>query len=174
MTEILDLVLSNGNILIIGLAFIVFVLTNIIKKILPETTRLKTGLIPFMLGILLYSIIGIIFFKQQSFVKIIEQGVSVGGVSTLIYAIGNQIANGGGIKKTLTKILKGVLSNSSLKSIVADIIDGYSEENSHEENYKVILMLLSSNTSMSEEECKTITEIIMKAFSQKDKGDLKL
>jgi hypothetical protein len=50
---------------------------------------------------------------------------------------------------------------------VADIIDGYSEENTHEENAKSILMLLISNTTLSEEECKTITDIIMKAFLNK-------
>lgn len=174
MTEILDTVLSNDNIFIIGLAFVVFVITDIIKKILPSSTRLKTGLIPFLLGILLYSIFAVFLFKEKNVFEILEHGISVGGVATLIYAVGTQIVKDGGIKKTLTQILKGILTNSSLKSIVSDIIDGYSEENTHEENYEVILMLLTSNTSMSEEECKTITEIIMKAFTDKDKGDLKL
>ena len=108
-----------------------------------------------------------IFIDGINFISIIEGGVKVGGTATLVYAICAQAIKNGGIEKTLTKILKGVLTNSPTQNIVADIIDGYSEDKTHEENANVILMLLASNTSMSEEECKTITEIIMKAFLNK-------
>ena len=69
--------------------------------------------------------------------------------------------------KSITKILQGVLTNTPIQSIVSNIIDGYSEENTHEENANSILMLLISNTTLSEEECKVITDIIMKAFLNK-------
>ena len=166
MTEILNLVFTSDTITI-ALAFVVFVITNIIKKVLPSSTKLKTVIIPFMLGVILYSVFGLIFLEQTNPLNLLKKGVEVGGVATLIFALYTQALNNGGIEKTLTKILKGVLTNSPTKNIVADIIDGYSEDKTHEENANIILMLLATNTSMSEEECKTITEIIMKAFLNK-------
>ena len=166
MTEIMSLLL-NSDIQTVALAFIVYILTNVLKKVLPENKKLKTVIIPFILGIILHSIFGLIFLKERSFISLLQGGVEVGGVATLIYAILTQTIKSGGIEKTLTKILKGVLTNSPVKNIVADIIDGYSEENTHEENAKSITMLLVSNTSLTEEECKAITDIIMKAFLNK-------
>ena len=174
MTEILDLVLYSDNIIIIALSLLVFVITDIIKKILPANSNLKTAIIPFLLGIIIYSIFSMLVYKDKDIFVLVKQGISVGGVATLIYATTSQIVKDGGIKKALTQILKGILTNSSLKSIVADIIEGYSEENTHEENYELVYLLLTSNTSLSEEECKTITEIIMKAFTENDKGNIKL
>jgi hypothetical protein len=164
--EIIDLLLNN-DIIKITLAFIVFVLTNIIKKALPQNKTLKTVIIPFILGIIIYAVFGIIFIKGSTALSLLQGGVEIGGMATLIFAIVSQTIKSGSIEKTLTKILKGVLTNSPIKNVVADIIDGYSEENTHEENAKSILMLLISNTTLSEEECKTITDIIMKAFLNK-------
>ncbi len=166
MTEIFNLLL-NSDITKIVVAFIVYILTNILKKVLPENKKLKTVIIPFILGVILYSVYGLIFIKGISFVALLQGGVEVGGVATLIYAIISQTLKSGSIEKTITKILKGVLTNSPIKNIVADIIDGYSEDNTHEQNANSILMLLVSNTSLTEEECKTITDIIMKAFLNK-------
>ena len=166
MTEIINLLLNN-DIIKITLAFVVFVLTNIIKKALPQNKTLKTVIIPFILGMIIYSVFGIIFLKGSTALSLLQGGIEIGGLATLIYAIATQTINSGSIEKTLTKILKGVLTNSPTKNIVADIIDGYSENNTHEENANSILMLLISNTSLSEEECKTITDIIMKAFLNK-------
>ena len=166
MTEIIDLLL-NKDIITIVLAFIVFILTNVIKKVLPENKALKTVIIPFILGVIIYAIFGIIFIKQSTALSLLQGGVEVGGVATLIYAVVAQTLKSGSIEKTLTKILKGVLTNSPIQNIVSNIIDGYSENNTHEENANSILMLLISNTSLSEDECKAITDIIMKAFLTK-------
>ncbi len=166
MTEIMNLLL-NTDIIKIAFALTVYIITHFIKKILPQNKTLKTVIIPFILGIILYSIFGIIFLKGTSALSLIQSGVEIGGMATLIYAIITQTINNGSLEKTLTKILKGVLTNSPTKNIVADIIDGYSENNTHEENANSILMLLISNTSLSEEECKAITDIIMKAFLNK-------
>ena len=166
MTEIIDLLLTN-DIVKIALSFIVFILTDIIKKALPQNKTLKTVIIPFILGIIIYAVFGIIFIKGSTALSLIQGGIEIGGMATLIFAIVTQTVKSGSIEKTLTKILKGVLTNSPIKNVVADIIDGYSEENTHEENANSILMLLISNTSLSEEECMAITEIIMKAFLNK-------
>ncbi len=166
MTEIINLLLNN-DIVKITLAFVVFALTDIIKKALPQSKSIKTVIIPFLLGIIIYFIFGIIFIKGSSPLTLLQGGVEIGGMATLIFAIISQTLKSDNIEKTLTKILKGVLTNSPIKNVVADIIDGYSDKNTHEENANSILMLLISNTSLSEEECKAITDIIMKAFLNK-------
>ena len=166
MTEIINLLLNN-DIITIVLAFIVYFLTDIIKKVLPENKTLKTVIIPFLLGVIIYAVFGILFIKESTALSLLQGGVEIGGMATLIYAVISQTIKSGGIEKTLTKILQGVLTNTPIQSIVSNIIDGYSEENTHEENANSILMLLISNTTLSEEECKVITDIIMKAFLNK-------
>ena len=139
MTEIINLLLNNDIITII-LAFIVYILTDIIKKVLPENKTLKTAIIPFLLGIIIYAIFGILFIKQSTALSLLQGGVEIGGMATLIFAVITQTIKSGSIEKTLTKILKGVLTNSPIQNIVSNIIDGYSEENTHEENANSILI----------------------------------
>ena len=80
--EIIDLLLNN-DIIKITLAFIVFVLTNIIKKALPQNKTLKTVIIPFILGIIIYAVFGIIFIKDSTALSLLQSGIEIGEITAV-------------------------------------------------------------------------------------------
>lgn len=152
---------------ILTLAIITFLLTNIIKKFIPEKLKSKIGLLPFFLGILLSGIYSLIAYKGIDVLSMIKKGVQVGGVATFIYAFIKQLLKKDTLENTLTKILNGILDSSTLKTAVKKILEGYSIENEDEKNTEIISEVIKSSTAFSSEECKTISEIIINSLNNK-------
>ena len=152
---------------ILTLAIITFLLTNIIKKFIPEKLKSKIGLLPFFLGILLSGIYSLIAYKGIDVLSMLKKGVQVGGVATFIYAFIKQLLKKDTLENTLTKILNGILDSSTLKTAVKKILESYSLENEDGKNTEIISEVIKSSTDFSLEECKTISEIILNALNSK-------
>lgn len=152
---------------ILVLALITYFITNIIKHYIPEKYKNKVGLVPFVLGILLSGIYSLIAFKGIDCFTIIKKGIQTGGIATFIYAFIKQLLKKDNLEKTLTDILRGIIDSTTLKSTVAKIVKDYNTESSLEEKSNEICKVITESTNFSEEECKTISEIIVNALNTK-------
>lgn len=152
---------------VLALAFITFILTNIIKKFIPETLKHKIAIIPFVLGIIVSAIFSLIVDKNFDFLFIIKKGVQVGGVSTFIYAFIKQLLKKDTLEKHITKILNGILQGNTLKTAVKAILDSCSKDNEFTLNTDIVSKVIKENTNYSEDACKTISEIIINALNDK-------
>ena len=140
--EILALIKSLNLNLFLN-AFVVFLLTNLIKPIIPKSLKKKICLFPFIIGI------------------------GLGGLATLIYAIFKQMLKGNNLEKNISTILEGIMSSSTLKNVSQSIIKNYSQSKSNEENLQTVSQLIAENTSISESECKAVSGIILKILAKK-------
>ena len=152
---------------VLVLALITYIITNIIKRYIPEKYKNKVCLVPFVLGILFSGIYSIIANEKFVFLTIINKGIQTGGIATFIYAFLKQILKKDNLEKSLTDILRGIIDGSSLKSTVNKIIKNYSSQNTVEEKSSNISKILIENTNFSEEESKSISEIIINALNIK-------
>ncbi len=152
---------------ILTLAILTFILTNVIKKFIPENFKNKVGLLPFVLGILLSGIYSLIAYKGIDILSILKKGVQVGGVATFIYAFIKQLLKKDTLENTITKILNGILDGTTLKTAVKQILDGYSLDGEDSKNAELISEVIKNSTAFSNEECKTISEIIINALNSK-------
>lgn len=152
---------------ILTLAFITFILTNIIKKYVPEKFKDKIGLLPFILGIIISAIYSLIAYKGIDVLSLIKKGVQVGGVSTFIYAFIKQLLKKDSLENHITSILNGILSGNNLKTAVKEILEGYSKDNDFTVNTDIISKVIENCTEYSKDACKTISEIITNALNDK-------
>ena len=74
---------------------------------------------------------------------------------------------GNNLEKSISTLLEGIISSSSLKSVSQSIIQNFSQSKSNDENAKAISNLIAESTSISESECKAITGIILKTLNKK-------
>lgn len=165
--EIKDIlpILKNFNAELLILAFITFLLTQIIKKFIPEKHRNLTSIIPFLLATLLYFAFGYFYKGITDIVALITGGVQSGGLATFFYAIIKQLSKNKDLKSVISDILKGILTYGSTKAVANDIVKNYSTSNTMEENKKIISSTIASSTSISQAECDAITSIIIKAMN---------
>ncbi len=164
--ELLSLI-QNCNVILFLNAFVVFLITNLIKPIIPTSLKKKICLLPFLIGIALSFIYFYFAKKSQNFEEILEKGIQLGGIATLIYAIIKQMLKGNNLEKSISTLLEGIISSSSLKSVSQSIIQNFSQSKSNDENAKAISNLIAESTSISESECKAITGIILKTLNKK-------
>ena len=152
---------------ILALAFITFILTNIIKKFIPETLKHKVAIIPFILGIIVSAIFSLVADKGFDVFSIIKKGVQVGGVSTFIYAFIKQLLKKDTLEKHITNILSGILQGNTLKTAVKEILANYSKDNDFTLNTDIICKVIEDSTNYSKDACKTNSEIIINALNDK-------
>ncbi len=152
---------------ILTLAILTFILTNVLKKFIPDNFQNKVGLIPFILGILLAGIYSLIAYKEFDIFAILKKGVAVGGVATFIYAFIKQILKKDNLEKTITNILYGIVDSTSLKGAVKEILNNYSTDNTEFDNVDIISKIIEKSGKFSLSEAKTISEIIINALNTK-------
>ena len=164
--EILALIKSLNLNLFLN-AFVVFLLTNLIKPIIPKSLKKKICLLPFIIGILLSFVYSYFIKKEQNLMFVLENGIGLGGLATLIYAIIKQMLKGDNLQKNISTILEGIMSSSTLKNVSQSIVKNYSQSKSNEENLQTVSQLIAENTSISESECKAVSGIILKILAKK-------
>ncbi len=152
---------------ILTLAFLTFIITNVIKKFIPDKLENKVGLIPFVLGIIFAGIYSLIVYKSFDLFSVFKKGVAVGGVATFIYAFIKQLLKKDNLEKNITNILYGIIDSGSLKTAVKQIIKNYSSDNTDLDNSDIISSVIQESTNFSKEECNTISDIIINALNNK-------
>ncbi len=152
---------------ILTLSIITYILTNIIKKYIPDKYQSKVGLIPFILGLIISAIYSLIAYKGIDLLSLIKKGVQVGGVATFIYAFIKQLLKKDNLEKHVTNVLNGILQGNTLKTAVKEILEGYSLENDSSKNADIIYEVIKNSTEYSNDICKTISEIILNAIQEK-------
>lgn len=164
--EIKDIlpILKNFNAELLIIAFITYIITEIVKKFLPEKYRNLTSIIPFLLSTLIYGAFGYFYKGLTDILLLLTGGIQTGGLATFIYALLKQIFKNKDVKSVIGDILKGILTYGSAKSVAKDIVKNYSEANTLEDNKKLISSTIASSTSISQAECDAITSIIIKAM----------
>lgn len=164
--ELLSLI-QNCNVILFLNAFVVFLITNLLKPMIPKSLKKKICLLPFVIGVLLSFVYFYFIIKTKNFEKILESGVQLGGIATLIYAIIKQMLKGNNLEKSISNLLEGIINSSALKNVSQNIIQSFSQSKSMEENSKAIFSLIAESTSISENECIAITNIILKTLTKK-------
>ena len=79
--------LQKYSIDVLILSAIITLITNVIKRILPENLSNFKGYIPFVLGIIFYFIYSFFIIGNISVFNVVCRGVQSGGVATLIYLV---------------------------------------------------------------------------------------
>ncbi|MBO5926616.1 MAG: hypothetical protein J6Q38_03555 [Clostridia bacterium] len=159
--------LQKVSVDVIVFALITFIITNVIKKYIPEKYSKLISILPFLLGILFSTIYLLIVNKSLDFLVIIEKGIQTGGFATFIYAFLKQLLKTESLKTTISNVLKGILDGTTIKTAVEKILESYSEDNSLEDNAEVISKIIIENTQFSVEESQAISKIIVNALKTK-------
>ena len=111
--EILE-VLQKFNLETLIFAFVTYLITCVIKKILPYNAKKIIPITPFILGVLEYFAYAYFLTKCTDYLYIFKTGLQIGGVATFYYAIIKQLSKSGNLQSTVSDILKGILKNKSV------------------------------------------------------------
>ncbi len=154
------------EILIIGLLTVT--LTNFTKKLLPDSLKNFKGYLPFLFGVILYALYTLIFLGEINAYTIISKGVQCGGLATLLYAFFKHIlASKGGIKSSVSELLKGIISSKSIKEVVTHICNLFSTQINDDEMLVKIEEILRENTDVKEEVLTAVAKIIKNTITDK-------
>lgn len=128
-------ILQKFSLEIIILAFLICVITFFINKYTPESVKRYSIYYPYILGILFYSLYCLIFSVKVEVNEIINLGITIGGISTIINSFIKSQKNKQDMAENL---LSGIISERDLKTVrqkisqtenleqVAEIISDYS------------------------------------------------
>ena len=166
--EILE-VLQKFNLETLIFAFVTYLITCVIKKILPYNAKKIIPITPFILGVLEYFAYAYFLTKCTDYLYIFKTGLQIGGVATFYYAIIKQLSKSGNLQSTVSDILKGILKNKSVTTVASKILNSYSSKNSDEQNKAKIIEIIAQSTSISQTECEAITGLIFKEISSANK-----
>lgn len=162
--EILSL-LSKFNVETLLLAILVCVFTQTLKKHLPSTLKNLTPLTPFVLGVAVYAGYSFLVLKSLNASLFITKGVQTGGVAVLIYALLKQISRkSSNCKNAVTDILTGFVDESSISGTVNRVIKEYSLNQNGASALKTINKIVSENSNVTEAECVTLSNLIVKTL----------
>lgn len=168
-TEEILQVLQKFNVETLTLAFVTFLLTCAVKKLVPYTAKKVIPIIPFIVGTILYFTYAYLLLKCTNYLYILKKGLQIGGVATFYYAVIKQLSKNGNLKSAVADILKGILKTKPVSTVASKIISSYSTNNSDEQNREKIAEIIAQNTSISQNECQTITGIILKEITNANK-----
>ncbi len=149
------------------IAFIVYILTNILKKFVSSKNNNFIVLMPFVLGVISYFIYSKFILCSFSFDDLFNNGLRTGGIATLYYAIIKQVfSNKSNISKIISNILKGIVSPNSIETTTKNILKELNFGQDNELCSQAIYNIIAGNTSISEQECSALTSIVIKAFEE--------
>lgn len=155
---------------VLVIAGVVSVITGLIKKVIPEKIKSLIGLIPFILGIILYGLYSYFILNLLDVFCVISKGFQCGGVATLYYTFFKQIlSSSGSVKKAVQDVLKGVLSTSAIKDVANLITKNFSHTDSDEETENTVRQILTDNADIPTEVSSAIAKIITVTLSGKKK-----
>lgn len=163
------LILQKFNVETLILAGVTYLLTSVLKKIIPYKNKKIIHIVPFIIGILLFFCYAFFLLNSKDLLFIFKKGLSIGGIATFYYAIVKQLSKNGTLKSTVSDILKGILKSSSVSSVASKIIKKYSSNNSNQQNHEAVSTIIAQNTSISQQECTAITDIILKEMENTTK-----
>ena len=147
------------------IAFIIFILTNIIKKFIPTKSNNVIVLIPFMLGVSFYVIAYYFLLNTCTLQESIKTGLRVGGVSTLYYAIIKQLSSkNSNLSKNISNILKGIVSPATIKKTTETILKQLNLGDDPSKASEAIYNIIANSSSVTENECNALTSIVINAF----------
>ena len=150
------------------IAFIIFILTNILKKVIPSIKNHFVAITPFVLGIIVYLLLGVFVIKTNDLTTSLYYGLRAGGIATLYYAIFKQLfLKNENISTIISNILKGIVSASSISKTTENILKELKLGEDSTVTAKAIYNILAGSTSLSDLECNAVTSLVIKAFTEK-------
>ena len=153
---------------VIILSSIITVLTNLVKKVLPEKLNDFKGYLPFLLGVIFYAVYSVFSPINFSVYFVISRGVQSGGVATLIYAFSKHVSKSkGDVTGAISDVLKGILSSNSISGVAKIISKLFSTQIPEEEMLGKIETILQENTEISGEVLTAVAKLITKTLSDK-------
>ena len=162
-------ILSKFSVEIILLAGLTSVLTGVIKKYLPVSLKNLIHLIPFALGIIIYAGYSFLVLKSLVLVEIIKNGLKIGGVAILIYALIKQLSRkSSNAKNAVEDILKGFVDDASLSGAVTRILKEYDTAKTTNANgasvSKAITKIIAETSKVSEADSLTLGNLVTKTL----------
>ena len=162
--------LQNYGIDVVVLGVAVCLLTGLIKKIVPESLKNFIGLIPFLIGVTLYALYYLIFFKNFSCFETFNKGIQTGAIATLIYAFSKQIKiSGGDIKKSVSDLLTGILSSKTIGEVVKVIKTNFTSSATDEEKIEKINAVLKENQDIPDDVKEVVVKLILQTLIKNKK-----
>lgn len=156
------------EVLLIGI--LVFIITFFLKKIIPESLKNFVGLIPFILGVILYALYSLIFLHEFVFYLILNKGIQSGAIATIIHAFSKQVVtSNGNLKKSVSELLSGILSSKSITEILNAINKQTQSTLTEEEKTKEIEKIILQNTEVPDDVKEVLVKLTMQTLSQEKK-----
>lgn len=163
--------LQKYGVEIIAIGVLVCLLTSLIKKITPKSIKNFIGLMPFILGVLLYALYSI-FLSGVTFYDVFNKGIQTGAVATLIYAFSKQIkVSGSDIKKCVSELLSGILSSKTISEVVKVIKKHCTSNLTEEEQLSKINEILSGYKDIPEDVKDVLAKLVLKTLYQNKKRE---
>ena len=145
-------------------------IVQVLKKFLTEKHKNLTGILPFLIGTLIYFLYSALFLYSFNFYVIFSKGIQAGGIATLFYQFLKQLSlNKGNIKKAVEDLLKGIISTKTISKVVTLITKEYSTEISEEELNLLITDILKQHTEMPEDVLQAVAKLIWQTIANKHK-----
>ena len=160
--------LQKYSIDVLILSAIITLITNVIKRVLPENLSNFKGYIPFVLGIIFYFIYSFFIIGNISVFNVVCRGVQSGGVATLIYAFYKHILKSkGDVKGAISDLLKGIVTAKSSSDVAKSVSNLFKTELSIDEQQTKIVEILKENTQIDDELITVITKLILGVLQDK-------
>ena len=170
MSEIQVIVafLQKYSIDVIILSTIITVVTNLVKKVLPEKLSNFKGYLPFIFGVIFYAGYSAFSSSNLSVYTVICKGVQSGGIATLIYAFSKHVSKSkGDVTGAISDVLKGILSAKSISGVAKIISNLFNTQIPEEEMIGKIETILQENTDVSSEVLTAVAKLITKTLTDK-------
>ncbi len=168
--QILVSFLQNYGIDVVILGVLVCVLTSFVKKFVPKSLKNFIGLIPFLLGVLLYALYSLLLLKNSLCFEIVNKGIQTGAIATLIYAFSKQLKlSGGDIIKSISDLLTGILSSKTISEVVKVIKENFSHDITDEEKVEKITEILKQNQDVPDDVKEVVVKLILQTLTEKKK-----
>ncbi len=150
------------------ISVIITLITNLIKKILPESLSNFKGYVPFVLGIIFYATFSFFSPRELSVCDVFSRGVQSGGLATLIYAFYKHISKcKGDVKGAISDLLKGILSSKSVNDVANTVSALFKTQLSNDDMQSKIEKILKENTQIEGDLLTAITKLIMGVLQDK-------
>ncbi|MBR2323006.1 MAG: hypothetical protein IKA54_05385 [Clostridia bacterium] len=160
--------LQNYSLDVVILSAIITLITNLVKKVLPQKLNNFKGYLPFLFGIIFYAIYSFLLSQNLSVFEIFSRGIHSGGIATLIYAFYKHILKSkGNVTVAISDVLKGILSSGSISGVSKIISNLFKTQIPEDEMCVKIEEILKENTDVSGDVLTAVAKLITKTLSQK-------